>query len=266
MFGDWQHRLSALHDSFRNATPFPHVVIDDFLAKDVAERVLHEYPTPSASAWCVYDNPIERKYARNDFDGLPLIARVFSTLQSSATIDAMRTISGIPDLENDPHLHGAGLHYHPRGGKLDMHLDYSIHPITGKERRLNLILYLNPSWKDEYGGHLELWDKDFSECEASILPSFNRAVLFQTSDLSYHGMPRPLRCPPDTGRRSLAIYYVSPPRQGVTHRPKASFRPLPGQVVPPGLQTLYDLRSSRRLTQADVDEHFPEFEIHQDRR
>ena len=136
-------------------------------------------------------------------------------------VDLFQIITGIPDLENDPYLHGAGLHFHERGGKLDMHLDYSIHPLSKKERRLNLILYLNEYWKESYNGGLELWDKAYTHRCETILPSFNRAVLFQTSDISYHGLPTPIACPTDTGRKSLAIYYVSNSRDNVVHRSKA---------------------------------------------
>lgn len=260
MLGDWKHDLRPLQHSFLNATPFPHVVIDDFLEKDVARKVVDEYTSPDES-WYFYNNPIELKYSLNEFCETrhPMITSVFSMLQSDEMVKRMQEVCDISTLESDPHLHGAGLHYHPKGGKLDMHLDYSIHPLTGKERRVNLILYLNPGWKDEYGGHLELWDSAFSASQKEILPVFNRAVVFQTSDISYHGMPRPVTCPPEMGRRSLAIYYVSPPREGICHRPKAQYRPLPGQIVSAGLEKLYELRSSRRLTAEDVKTYVPEF-------
>ena len=138
-----------------------------------------------------------------------------------------------------------------------MHLDYSLHPVTGKERRLNLILYLNDGWDESWGGELELWDGTFTSCRVKVPPLFNRAVLFRTSDLSYHGLPRPLRCPKTTGRKSLAVYYVSPPRVGVTHRLKAEFRPLPHQPHDEPLLRLYDIRKTRVLTAEDLDTIWP---------
>ena len=261
MFGTWKSDLLTWRHSFLSAIPFPHVVIDDFLEHEVARKVAEEFPSPDAS-WCFYNNPIEIKYALNDFSNLPTIASVFSKLQSDDMTKKIQQLCDIPNLESDPYLQGAGLHHHPRGGKLDMHLDYSIHPLSGKERRLNLILYLNPSWREEYGGHLQLWDSAFTQCHQKILPRFNRAVVFQTSDISYHGMPHPITGPADTGRQSLAIYYVSPPREGVTHRSKASFRPLPDQTVSAGLQKLYELRPYRRITPEDVQQHVPEFYSH----
>jgi len=90
-----------------------------------------------------------------------------------------------------------------------MHLDYSIHPITKKERRVNLIVYLNPRWEKDWGGNLELWNSEFTKCEKEVAPEFNTGVLFQTSDISYHGLPRPIRSP-DVARR-LIPWLCSPP-------------------------------------------------------
>lgn len=260
MFSNWTDDLETLARSFRDASPFPYVVIDNFLNSQIANQVAEEFPDPDAS-WWFYNNPIEVKYTMDRFDAAktPTICQVFDKLQSEDVLRMVRRITRIPNLENDPYLHGQGLHYHPRNGRLDVHLDYSIHPITGKERRLNIILYLNRSWKEEYGGHLELWDREFTGPKQRILPVFNRAVLFQTSDISYHGMPRALACPLGEGRKSMAIYYVSPPRPHAAHRLKAEFRPLPEQIVSEGLAKLYEIRKYRILTEKDVEEHCPEF-------
>jgi hypothetical protein len=260
MLANWTHDLETLACSFRDASPYQHVVIDNFLDDDTAQKVSEEFPDPDAS-WWFYNNPIEVKYTMDRFDAAktPTICLVFEKLQSGDFVQMIRRITDIPDLENDPHLHGAGLHFHPQGGKLDMHLDYSVHPITGKERRLNIILYLNPAWKEEYGGHIELWDSEFTGPKQRVLPAFNRAILFQTSDISYHGMPHALTCPPIEGRKSLAIYYVSPRRPNATHRLKAEFRPLPSSNVSEGLANLYEIRKHRILNREDVETHCPEF-------
>jgi hypothetical protein len=254
---------AAAAAAFAAARPFPWLTIDGFFAEETAAELEALYAPAAAgdlSGWHAYRNPIEIKYAHASMESLPAAARVFAALQSEAFVARMRALTGIADLEADPHLHGAGLHFHPRGGKLDMHLDYSIHPLTGRERRLNLIVYLNRRWEPGWGGAIELWDESCARCEASVLPAWNRAVLFRTSDISYHGLPRPIRCPPGDGRRSLAVYYVSPPRAEeavIAARPKAEFRPLPGQPLPPGLAALYAIRARRRITEADLAEHYP---------
>lgn len=261
MFGQWIHNVDTLRLEFDAAKPFKHVVLEPFLDEEVAVRVNLEFPSLSEGKWYYYNNPIEKKYTMDKISSTkyPQIAEVFGALMSEQVISQVRRLTGIADLEADPHLHGAGLHYHPHGGKLDMHLDYSIHPISGKERRLNIILYLNRSWQESWGGHLELWNQAFTSCEKAVVPAFNRAVLFETSDISYHGLPRPISCPESEGRKSLALYYVSPPRPLATHRVKAQFRPLPGEVLDKNMLELYEIRSHRRIERSDLEKLCPDF-------
>lgn len=248
IFGEWH-----LQDSFQTAEPYPHVVIDNFFALDTFHQLNAEFGNPVQDKhWHRYWNPIEKKYALNNFEEKPNTKAVFDTLQTKEFVDRMIEITQISNLENDPHLHGAGLHYHPRGGKLDMHLDYSVHPVSGMERMLNLIVYLNDAWDDSWGGALELWDKDFTHAVKKIYPHSNRAVLFRTTDISYHGLPSPIQCPHTSGRRSLAIYYVSPLQQTSIIRKKAEFRPLPEQPVSDTLRSLYSLRKSRLIREDDL--------------
>jgi hypothetical protein len=56
--------------------------------------------------------------------------------------------------------------------------DFNIHPEMKKLRCVNLILYLNKGWRDEWGGQLELWDKNMTHTFNKISPIFNRAVIF----------------------------------------------------------------------------------------
>lgn len=259
MFGPWYRTPDSLADRFLCARPFPHAVIDTFFSDTFANELADTFPDVD-DTWHKYWNPIEKKYAKNTFDTLPAYTRLFATLQSDDFVARMRELTGIADLEADPHLHGAGIHYHPRGGKLDMHLDYSIHPKSGKERRINIIMYLNRDWAAEYGGDLQLWNSEFTKCEARIAPVFNRAIVFQTSDISYHGVPVPIMCPEGEGRKSIAIYYVAEPRPDATPRHKAQYRPLPDQPVTEGLARLYDLRVKQLLTDEVLQEAYPNWE------
>lgn len=260
MFGSWTENLTALQHNFQTNTPFEHVVIDNFFEESYAETLHDAFPSLTQTNWNHYNNPIEQKYATNNFSELPVFQKLFQHLQAPATISFIQAITGYSNLESDPHLHGGGLHYHPRGGKLDMHLDYSIHPITQKERRVNLIVYMTKGWKEEWHGENQLWDEDFTQPVKKIFPSFNRAILFRTSDISYHGMPTPMMCPQEIGRKSIAIYYVSEPRPNATPRYKAQFRALPWQPIDDRLQKLYDIRVNRILTPDDLQQHYPGWE------
>jgi hypothetical protein len=95
------------------------------------------------------------------------------------------------------------------GGLLKVHADFNIHHRTNLDRRLNVIVYLNKDWKEEYGGFFELWNENMSEAVVRLLPLFNRMAIFSTTSTSYHGHPDPLTCPEDRSRKSLALYYYT---------------------------------------------------------
>ena len=144
-------------------------------------------------------------------------------LNDSWFLKKLEVLTNIGNLVSDPKLHGGGMHCTKRMGKLDVHIDYSLHPELKLERRINLILYLNSDWDESYGGGLELWNKDMTQCVKSIEPKFNRAVIFNTTDISYHGHPSPLMCPEDKCRKSLAWYYLTKPQENVSQRYRAKF-------------------------------------------
>jgi len=130
-------------------------------------------------------------------------------LNSSTFLNFLESLTGIQGIIPDPHFNGGGLHQIERGGYLKIHVDFNRHKRLKLDRRLNLLLYLNRDWQEEYGGHLELWDRDMNRCHQRILPIFNRCVIFNTNDFSYHGHPDPITCPEGMTRKSLALYYYS---------------------------------------------------------
>jgi Rps23 Pro-64 3,4-dihydroxylase Tpa1-like proline 4-hydroxylase len=121
----------------------------------------------------------------------------------------LEKLTGIAGLIPDPHLRGGGLHEIRQGGALGVHADFNFYKRLNLYRRLNLLIYLNANWAEEWGGHLELWDRTGKQCVQRVAPIFNRAVIFDTSNFSYHGHPHPLQCPPDRSRKSLALYYYT---------------------------------------------------------
>lgn len=255
-FGHWiqENYLDKLHHSFINAKPYEYVVIPNFFKDEIANNIFNEFPNPLDKSydWKYYDNPLENKYTLNVWNNLPIIKKMFDKLQSSEMVNTISHITGINGLESDPHFHGAGIHAYPNRGKLDMHLDYSIHPITKKERRINLIIYMNPDWKQEYGGNLELWDDKLQSHTTIITPSWNTAVLFRTNNMSYHGLPHPIQCPVGEYRKSLAIYYVSEPTDTACPRYKAEYFPYQNQPVNDKLASLYQIRKNRLIQPSDL--------------
>jgi len=197
-------------DEYPRAAPFPHVVLDDFLPEPVARRVVAEFPAPGTLEWMRFDDASGNKLASRGDRHIPEFTRgVLSQLNSSLFLQFLETLTGIAGLIPDPYLEGGGLHQIERGGFLKIHADFNRHPTLRLDRRLNLLLYLNADWREDYGGHLELWERSMKRCEKSVLPSFNRCVVFSTTDWAYHGHPEPLRCPEGMTRKSLALYYYS---------------------------------------------------------
>jgi hypothetical protein len=210
-------RAEPLRETFRNAQPFPHVVIDDFLPVDVADRVLKYFPEPDAPFWLDWtkrDTVHQPKkqgigHASKLEGAPPYLHNVLMAFNSSAFLQFLEELTGIRRLLPDPHFHGGGLHQILSGGKLAMHADSTILEPLQLYRRLNVLVYLNKDWKPEYGGNLELWDRECSRCEQSIAPLFNRLVLFETTKTSFHGHPKPLNTPQNVTRKSLALYYFT---------------------------------------------------------
>lgn len=196
---------------------------------------------------------------------------IFYQLSSKQIVYIISFITDIENLEYDPYLNGAGLHCHPRYGRLNMHLDYEKHPIIeNKERRINIILFLSKEWKKEWNGDNQLWDKNMNECNVRTYPKFNRALIFQTNEISWHGLPEKIMCPENTFRKSLAYYYISPLKSelnygkfgndGSGYRTKAAFIKRPQDPDLPQLQKLYDIRPKRRISEEDMKKIWPEWD------
>lgn len=203
-------RAREIAGAYRAASPFAHCVIEDFLPAEIAERVLREFP------------PIvqrEMKRSQELFKGfclpdqLPESAAfsrgLFYTFNSQPFLSFLEELTGIEGLIPDPYFLGGGFHETLRGGRLGVHADFNIHQKLRLRRRINVLVYLNQDWKPEYGGDLELWTKDMKQKETSVAPLFNRCVIFNTDDNSWHGHPDAMTCPEDRSRKSIALYYYT---------------------------------------------------------
>ncbi len=226
--------IQKLKKNYKNADPFDHVILDNFWTKKVAkelEKEIRNFNRDKKYNVIKYDNAIEKKITCNDYDKFPpTVYRAFSFLNSLKFVNFIQKITGIKSLITDIGLHGGGLHIHPNGGKLNVHKDYSIHPKLKKERRLNLIVYMADNWKDKWGGNLELWSHDKLHNKPlnlikKIKNKFNRAILFDTSQNSWHGLPNSIKLPKGKKRQSMAVYYLSEPRPKAENRQRALFSP-----------------------------------------
>jgi hypothetical protein len=207
-------QADACAERFARREPFRHVVIDDFFAADYAAELLASFP------------PFERGNARNENGELgnkstveriralgPAYAALDDLVRSSELLELIGRITGIPELLYDPFYFGGGTHENRAGQDLDPHVDFNRHPIENWHRRLNLIVYLNREWDDAWGGSLELHSDPRSPDDrvTLITPLYNRCVIFETTETSWHGFGR-IDLPRDRAalsRKSIALYFYT---------------------------------------------------------
>ena len=194
---------------YQTATPFPHIVMDDFLDTNALRGIVEEFPDRDGRAY--FDRAQERykyQFDPNTVDSAK-VRNLLSELNGEPFLAFLSAMTGIDGLISDPYYSGGGLHETLAGGHLSIHADFNLHDKMKIERRLNLLVYLNEDWPEEYGGQLELWDKKMRGAAHKVLPVMGRAVVFSTTLQSFHGQPDPLRCPPNRSRRSIATYYYT---------------------------------------------------------
>jgi len=210
-YARWGAQLEDLASQFRTSDPYPYVVLERFLEPEVAAACVREFPAPGDTTWNNYTHVNERKYGKSDQRSFPpTLQAVIAELNSPRFLAFVEKLTGIDGLIADEALMGGGLHQSGKGGFLNIHADFTGHPHHRRwRRRVNLLVYLNPDWQPEYGGQLELWDREMKSCVQTIAPLMNRAVIFRTDPDAFHGHPLPMTCPDGFARRSLALYYFT---------------------------------------------------------
>ena len=209
-FNNLNDVLTMYKEKYQKAHPFPSIYIDDFINPDLLNKVLEEFHNLNKKD-LYYNDPTARKHATNgDHHFGEYTKELVEYLNSQDFINFLNDLTGIKEkLIPDPYFEGGGFHEIKKGGFLKIHVDFHCHKIMKLDRRLNLLIYLNKDWEEDYGGHFELWERDMSKCVKKILPIFNRMSIFSTTGNSWHGHPDPLTCPDNRSRKSLAIYYYS---------------------------------------------------------
>ena len=205
---------------FKDAIPFPHLIIDNFLPINEANLIANDFPKPKQINW--HKSGSGANPDGIDFEGVKLqcsseseypenIRILMHEFNSQGFLNFLKKLCGIEYIFGDPYYESCGLHSTGKGGRLMIHADVNRYPYPElADQYLNVIYYVTPNWKDEWGGKLELWDKKLSSCKKAIAPKFNRLVIFETTKNSYHGHPHPLETPYEKRRNSLAAYYYIP--------------------------------------------------------
>ncbi|HSE11196.1 MAG TPA: 2OG-Fe(II) oxygenase [Rudaea sp.] len=250
---DQADRLAA---RFRERKPFRHVVIDDFFAADDGAQLLAQFPAFERGNARNEDGGIGNKSTIEKIRGLgPAFTALDDLVQSRPFLDLIGRITGIPDLLYDPWYFGGGTHENRNGQDLDAHVDFNRHPVEKWHRRLNLIVYLNREWNDTWGGSLELHSDPRSPDDqvTTITPLYNRAVIFETTEWSWHAFPR-IALPANKQaltRKSIALYFYTKDRPtdelADTHSTIYVDRPLPERFRPGMTLSAEDVEELRIL-------------------
>ena len=195
------------------AKPYKHLVIDDFFDQKLINQCLQNFPNLSDKKW-VYtnDKDIEIKYRSKWTSELDIPEGIIDAIRILNGADFLKSISEIFKIKKiipDPYFTGGGLNATKKGGLLDIHVDGNYHDATGLNRRLNALLYLNKNWKPSWGGEFGLYDNQGKRCLKKIEPIFNRLIVFDTHDKSWHGLPEPINFPDNHPRRSIILYYYT---------------------------------------------------------
>jgi hypothetical protein len=246
----------ALRATYERSDPFPFFCIDGFLEPRFAAAVAASYPDYETAAemgrsFSAVNEDLKVQICERERFPDP-VAQLDAALCSDEFLKLLERVTGIPKLLADEELVGGGMHVMGSGGRLDVHVDFNLIEERALHRRLNILVFLNNDWAENWGGKLELWDSAVRERGSEYTPAFNRCVVFETSEISYHGVT-PLVCPADRVRKSFAAYYYTREApegwHGTRHTTRFQARPdevLRGRLLMPAERMLRALRPALR--------------------
>ena len=213
--------------AYQNNDPYPHICIDNFLPEEILEKVLGDLvDRPKAES--SFARAQENKKTTYIPERLPSYTKnLFYALNSRPFLLFLEDMTGIEGLIPDPFFFGAGIHEVANGGHLDIHADFNLHSKMKIERRLNVLIYLNKDWCEEWGGSFEIWDKEMKGKVKNFVPIFNRMVTFSTTSDSFHGNPSVVNQPDGRSRFSIALYYYTATWDDTRKSHSTLFRPRP---------------------------------------
>jgi Rps23 Pro-64 3,4-dihydroxylase Tpa1-like proline 4-hydroxylase len=239
----------SLSQLFLESKPFNYVIIDNFFVEDFAHKIYNDMSDYDETVDVKYDNSIEKKRTIQSWTKFKKnVYKALTYLVTQEFTNNLKLLSQQKELMPDYGLHGAGIHMHKSGDYLNVHVDYDIHPKLEMKRKLNLIIYMNPNWQESWGGNIGLWTHDDEmmapkDRVVSITPVFNRAVLFDTTQNSWHGVTEGITAPEGQYRKSLALYYLIPEKDVSNKRQKALFFPREEQKGDASVEHFIKMRS-----------------------
>ena len=228
--------IEQLRQDFNDAQPFRWVKLEPFLEPEFARELASAYPSFEESRKLGFQFSKVNEHGKVQVTDAslfpPVVSRLHEILAGAEFLGALEQITGISGLLSDPKLEGGGMHLTGPGGRLDVHIDFNYVADRKWHRRLNILVYLNPEWRPEWGGGIELWDRNVQRRHHAFEPLLNRCVIFETSSISFHGV-QPVQCPTNLQRKSFAAYYYTkePPADWKGEEYGTVFRARPDEVL-----------------------------------
>lgn len=206
---DVNFNIEELRLQYFQGTPVHYLIIDNFLPEEIFHSVTFEIDFLQPDQWTVFSNEKSyRKECRNLSEAARLQSMAYS-FQGSLFLNWIEKITDHEKLIADPHMRGGGICRVSSGHSLGLHNDFNWNEQIRLTRRLNLILYMNTEWDESWGGDLEFWNFERTECVAKISPTPNRLVIWDYDERLIHGHPTPLTCPEDIHRQNFIQFYYS---------------------------------------------------------
>ena len=217
-------------EEYQSGKPYHHICIDNFLPEEVLRHVQKDLASLQENEDShTFQRAQENLKTQYNPERLPTYSReLFHAFNSRPFILFLEEMTGIKGLIPDPYFIGAGIHRVANGGHLDIHADFNLHKQMNVERRLNVLIYLNDDWKEEYGGSFEVWENDMSKKVRGFVPIFNRMCCFSTGSNTFHGNPEKVNHPNGEPRQSIALYYYTATWNPSRKAHSTIFKPRPG--------------------------------------
>lgn len=200
--------ILRLKQSFQEAKPYRHLVMDNFLVESFANQLFENFPTIDKLHKHYHGLNENKSEGANFADFHPVFTEMRNVTMSEELAKWVAEVTSIPEVFVTDDKLGTGLHQGSNGSFLDIHIDFNIHAQKNVYRRLNMLIYMNKDWKPEYGGDLEMWDAKMTKCEKKVAPLFNRCVIFETNEISYHGYSK-ITLPEGVTRKSIYSYFYT---------------------------------------------------------
>ena len=221
---------AAAAEEYGSRKPYPYGCFDNFLPPEILEKVREELRAlPEAETF--FNSPQEKLKSSYMPERLgPYSRSLFYALNARPFLVYLEELTGIKGLIPDPYFAGGGIHVVSNGGHLDIHADFNYHGKMNLERRVNVLIYLNKDWREEWGGSFEVWEKDMTAKVAGFVPIFNRMCCFNTGSDTWHGNPEPVANPNGEPRMSIALYYYTATWDESRESHSTLFKPRPGTI------------------------------------